>query len=92
MVNEKMKIIFSLILIISFCNLSAQVDSTDYFCVKQITDSTKDDISTILYRFQRSYIINKVSTPVRFTLYKAGAWRRELKDSKGIWKNYPYVY
>jgi hypothetical protein len=51
----------------------------------------KDDLSLILYRFQRSYTINGILTPIRFTLYKTGAWRRELKDSKGIWQNYPYA-
>jgi len=51
----------------------------------------KNDLSLIVYRFQRSYTINGVLTPVRFTMYKTGAWRRELKDSAGIWQNYPYA-
>ena len=54
-------------------------------------EAYKDDIKNIMYRFQRTYTINKVATPVRFTMYKTGAWRRELKDSAGIWQNYPYA-
>jgi hypothetical protein len=54
-------------------------------------EANKDDIKNIMYRFQRTYTINKVATPVRFTMYKTGAWRRELKDSAGIWQNYPYA-
>ena len=51
----------------------------------------KDSIGGIMYRFQRTYTINKVSTPIRFTMYKTGAWIRERKDSAGIWQNYPYA-
>jgi len=54
-------------------------------------DRLKDSIGGIMYRFQRTYTINKVATPIRFTMYKTGAWRRELKDSAGIWQNYPYA-
>jgi hypothetical protein len=51
----------------------------------------KDDLSIIMYRFQRTYSIKKVATPIRFTMYKTGAWIREIKDSAGIWQNYPYA-
>jgi hypothetical protein len=44
----------------------------------------KDDASLRLYRFTRNYTINKVSTPVRFTLYKSGAWIRE-RQINGVW-------
>jgi len=46
----------------------------------------KDDTSLIAYRFTRSYVISGVSTSVRFTLYKTGAWIREKKNTSGIWK------
>jgi len=61
------------------------------FGAAQPHEANKDDIKNIIYRFQRTYTINKVATPVRFTMYKTGAWRRELKDSAGIWQNYPYA-
>ena len=44
----------------------------------------KDDASLRVYRFTRSYVINGKSTPVRFTLYKTGAWIRETQIN-GIW-------
>jgi len=53
--------------------------------------ANKDITSFRMYRFTRNYVINKVSTPVRFTLYKSGAWIREIKDSAGIWQIYPYA-
>jgi hypothetical protein len=46
----------------------------------------KDDLDLRLYRFTRTYVINGVSTPVRFTLYKTGAWIREIKNTAGIWQ------
>jgi hypothetical protein len=49
----------------------------------------KDDASLRLYRFTRNYVINKVSTPVRFTLYKSGAWIRE-RQVGGVWRIYDY--
>ena len=51
----------------------------------------KDDASLRVYRFTRNYTINKVSTPIRFTLYKSGAWIREIKDKDGIWQIFPYA-
>lgn len=61
------------------------------FGVAQPHVRLKDDLSLIMYRFQRNYTIKGVSTPVRFTMYRTGAWMRELKDSAGIWKIYPYA-
>lgn len=52
--------------------------------------SLKDDTSIRAYRFTRYYTINKVSTAVRFTLYKTGAWIRERKDANGIWQIWDY--
>ena len=49
----------------------------------------KDDASLRLYRFTRNYTINGVSTPVRFTLYKTGAWIRE-RQINGVWTIMPY--
>jgi hypothetical protein len=60
------------------------------FGAAQPHERLKDDLSLIIYRFQRNYVIQGVSTPVRFTMYKTGAWRRELKDSLGVWRNYPF--
>lgn len=51
----------------------------------------KDDIPRIMYRFQRTYTISGVSTAIRFTMFKTGAWIRERKDSAGIWQIYPYA-
>lgn len=45
----------------------------------------KDDLSIRVYRFTRTYTINGVSQSVRFTLYKTGAWIREIKNSSGVW-------
>ncbi len=50
----------------------------------------KDDASIRQYRFSRTYVVNGKSQSVRFTLYKTGAWIREIKDSAGVWQIWDY--
>jgi hypothetical protein len=50
----------------------------------------KDDASIRVYRFSRTYVVNGKSQSVRFTLYKTGAWIREIKDAAGVWQVWDY--
>lgn len=48
------------------------------------------DTEPRVYRFTRNYTINGKSQPVRFTLYKSGAWIRELRNAAGQWEIFKY--